>query len=115
MNGQKLKGMLGLALRARQAALGMDACRILIRAGKCGVLLLDGGAGPNTRKRAEELCERNGTPLRILPEGMIGEATEWAASASASAFSFTRAFSQIFFQKAVFQVSTIFSTVATSR
>ena len=75
MNGQKLKGMLGLALRARQAALGMDACRILIRAGKCGVLLLDGGAGSKTRKRAEELCERNGTPLRILPEGMIGEAT----------------------------------------
>ena len=75
MNGQKLKGMLGLALRARQAALGMDACRILIRAGKCGVLLLDGGAGPNTRKRAEDLCERNGTPLRILPEGMIEEAT----------------------------------------
>ena len=49
MNGQKLKGMLGL--------------------------LLDGGAGPNTRKRAEELCGRNGTPLRILPEGMIEEAT----------------------------------------
>ena len=75
MNERKLAGLLGFAVKARQAAAGADACRTLIRSGKCGVLLLDDGAGPNTRKRAEELCERNGTPLRILPEGMIGEAT----------------------------------------
>ena len=54
MNGQKLAGILGLALRARQAALGTDASRIMIRTGKCGLLLLDGDAGLNTRKKAEE-------------------------------------------------------------
>ena len=75
MNGQKLKGMLGLALRARQAALGMDACRILSRAGKCGVLLLDAGAGPNTRKKAEDLCRLTDTPMVLLPPGLIEQST----------------------------------------
>ena len=75
MNMQKVTGMLGLALRARQAALGMDACRLMIRSGKCGVLLIDGSAGANTRKKAEELCGQTGTPVRILRGGLIEEAT----------------------------------------
>ena len=75
MNGQKIKGMIGLALRARQAALGMDACRIMIRTGKCGVLLVDQAAGVNTRQKTEELCGRTGTPMRMMPEGLIEEAT----------------------------------------
>ena len=75
MNEQKLKGMLGLALRARQAAAGMEACRILVRSGQCGVLLMDGAAGDNTRRRCEQMCAGAGTPFRILPEGTIGEAT----------------------------------------
>ena len=75
MNGQKLRGLIGLALRARQASAGADACRILIRSGNCGILLLDGAAGPNTRKKAEALCRQAGVPLAVLPEGMIGEAT----------------------------------------
>ena len=75
MNAQRIRGMLGLALRARQAASGMDACRIMARSGKCGVLLLDGSAGPNTRKKAEDLCRRTGTPMRVIPAGLIGEAT----------------------------------------
>ena len=75
MNTQKVRGMLGLAIRARQAALGMDACRMMIRSGKCGVLLIDGSAGINTRKKAEELCGKTGTPMRVLQEGMIEDAT----------------------------------------
>lgn len=75
MNVQKLKGMIGLAARARQTAAGTDACRILIRSGECGVLLIDGGTAYNTRKRAEEMCERTGTVKRILPEGLIEAAT----------------------------------------
>ena len=75
MNARRIGGMLGLALRARQAAAGMDACRILVRSGECGVLLLDGAAAENTRKRAEELSGRSGTPVVILPEGLIEEAT----------------------------------------
>ena len=75
MNGQRLKGMLGLALRARKAVLGTDASRILIRSGKCGVLLLDEAAGVNTRKKAEDLCRQTGTPIRTVPEHLIGDAT----------------------------------------
>ncbi len=75
MNEQKLAGMLGLAVRARKASAGMDACRILIRSGKCGVLLLDGETQDNTRKKAEDLCRQTGTPVMILPPGLIETAT----------------------------------------
>ena len=75
MNEQKLKGMIGLAVRARQASAGADACRMLIRSGECGVLLIDGGTADNTREKAEEICERTGTWKRILPEGLIEAAT----------------------------------------
>lgn len=75
MNEQKLKGMLGLAVRAGQASFGEDTCRRLLSAGKGAVLLLDEEASGNTRKRYRELCERTGTPMAILPAGMIGNAT----------------------------------------
>ena len=75
MNDQKLKGLIGLAVRARQAVLGMDACRILINSGKCGVLLIDEGAGLSTRKKAEALCIKSGTPMKTLTAGFIEEAT----------------------------------------
>ena len=70
-----MKGILGLAVRARQSAAGMDACRMLIRSGQCGVLLLDGGTGMNTRKKAAEICSKAGVPIADLPGGMIEEAT----------------------------------------
>ena len=75
MNERKLAGMLGLAIRARQAAAGMDASRMMIRTGTCGVLLVDGDAGPNTRKKASDLCRQAGTPMMILPPGLIEKAT----------------------------------------
>ena len=67
--------MLGLAVRAREACFGDDACRKLIETGKCGIVLLDEETGPNTRKKYQELCERTGTPLAFLPKGLIEEAT----------------------------------------
>ena len=75
MNGQKMAGMLGLAMRARQAAAGMDACRIMIRSGKCGVLLADEAAAPGTREKAEAMARQAGVPYRVLPSGMILDAT----------------------------------------
>lgn len=67
--------MLGLAVRAREVCFGDDASRKLIGSGKCGTLLLDEETGPNTRKKFQELCEKAGIPLIILPQGLIGEAT----------------------------------------
>ena len=75
MNENRIKGLLGLSVRARQASVGTDACRILIRSGRCGLLLLDGGTGPNTRRQFIELCDKYDVPDGILPEGMIGEST----------------------------------------
>ena len=75
MNEQKLAGMLGLTVRARQVSAGMDACRILIRSGNCGVLLIDAETRDNTRKKAEDLCRQTGTPVVVLPPGMIERAT----------------------------------------
>ena len=75
MNEQKLAGMLGLTVRAGQVSAGMDACRILIRSGNCGVLLIDGETRGNTRKKAEDLCRQTGTPAVVLPPGTIERAT----------------------------------------
>ena len=75
MNEVMIKGLLGLSLRARQASVGTDACRIMIRTGRCGLLLLDGNTGPNTRRQFSEMCEKYGVTVRVLPEGMIGEST----------------------------------------
>ena len=75
MNGPKLAGMLGFAVKARQAAAGMDACRIMVRSGRCGVLLIDAETGPSSRKKAEDMCREAETPVRILPPGLISQST----------------------------------------
>ena len=75
MNEQKLAGMLGLTVRAGQVSAGIDACRILIRSGNCGVLLIDGETRDNTRKKAEDLCRQTGTPVAVLPPGAVERAT----------------------------------------
>ena len=75
MNEQKLTGMMGLALRARQAVTGTDACRMMIEAGKCGILLMDESTGINTRKKMENLCERTRTQFAVIPVGLMESAT----------------------------------------
>ena len=75
MNETKLKGMMGLALRARHAAAGTDTCERLIHSGRCGVLLLDDAVSENTRKKAETWCRHAGTRMILMPAGMIAEAT----------------------------------------
>ena len=75
MDESRLKGILGLAVRAGQAAFGEDGCRKLLESGKCGILLLDEAASANTRKRYESLCGRTGTRMAVLPEALIEDAT----------------------------------------
>ena len=75
MSSGKAMGLLGLALRAGQAVLGSDACRLLIRSGRCGLILLDGDTAENTRKKYEAVHESTGVPVSILPAGMIETAT----------------------------------------
>ena len=75
MNGNEIKGILGLCVRAGQAVFGEESCRKSISAGQCGAVLLDNGASQNTQKRYEELCRFSEVPLIMLPENLLGEAT----------------------------------------
>lgn len=75
MDEQKLRGLMGLCVRARQAVFGEDGCLKTIRSGNCGVLLMDSGASPATQKKYRDACAHAGVTLGIIPEGMLLEAT----------------------------------------
>ena len=75
MDEKRLKGLMGLCVRAGQAAFGEDGCRRTVAEGRCGVLLMDGEISANTRMHYEELCEREGVAAAVLPAGLLGEAT----------------------------------------
>ena len=71
----KLRGLMGLCVRARQAVFGEDGCMKTIRAGNCGVLLLDSGASQATRDKYRGVCANANTPMVELPQGLLHEAT----------------------------------------
>ena len=71
----KLRGLMGLCVRARQAVFGEDGCMKTIRGGNCGVLLLDSSASHATRDKYRGVCANANTPLVELPQGLLHEAT----------------------------------------
>ena len=71
----KLRGLMGLCVRARQAVFGEDGCMKTIRGGTCGVLLLDSGASKATQDKYRGVCANASTPIVELPEGLLHEAT----------------------------------------
>ena len=71
----RLRGIMGLCVRARQAVFGEDGCLKTIRAGNCGVLLLDSGASKATQDKYRGVCDNANTALELLPEGLLHEAT----------------------------------------
>ena len=75
MDERRMKGLMGLCVRAGQAVFGEDGCRRSITGGQCGILLLDGGISENSRKRYEDLCAYTETRMAVLPEGLLEEAT----------------------------------------
>ena len=75
MDERRMKGLMGLCVRAGQAVFGEDGCRRAVANGQCGILLADGDISESSRKRYEELCERTGTRMELLPSGMLEEAT----------------------------------------
>ena len=75
MNEQRIRGLMGLCVRGRMAVFGEDGCLKSVRGGNCGLVLLDSGASAATREKYRGACEHAGVPLRMLPEGLLGEAT----------------------------------------
>ena len=71
----KLRGLMGLCVRARQAVFGEDGCMKTIRSGNCGVLLLCSGASKATQEKYRGVCANANTPIAELPEGLLHEAT----------------------------------------
>ena len=71
----RLRGLMGLCVRARQAVFGEDGCMKTIRAGNCGVLLLDSGASAATQEKYRGVCKNASTPIELLPPGLLHEAT----------------------------------------
>ena len=75
MDEKRLRGLMGLCVRAGQAVFGEDGCRKTISAGQCGILLTDGDMSGNTRKHYESICRQTGTEMATLPPGLLAEAT----------------------------------------
>ena len=75
MDEKRLKGLMGLCVRAGQAVFGEDGCRRAVAEGRCGILLTDAEISQSARRHYEELCRREGIPTAVLPAGMLGEAT----------------------------------------
>ena len=75
MNRDQLKGMIGLSRRAGQLSLGTDTVLRALKSGRCGVVLMDETAAPNTEKRLTDAANAAGTPLYRLPEGLLDLAT----------------------------------------
>ena len=75
MDENRLRGLLGLCVRAGQAAFGETGCRKALEGGTARLLLLDERAAENNRKRYESLCRRSDVTMRLLPAGLLEEAT----------------------------------------
>ena len=75
MDTNRIRGLMGLCVRAGQAVFGEDGCMKLLRNGECGILLLDGGIAPAAEEKYRRLCGRTGIPAVRLPEDLLEEAT----------------------------------------
>ena len=79
---EKLKGYLGLAVRAGSAYLGVSMALDHIRSGRSGVVLIDEEASENTRKKLCDAADFRHVRRHILPAGWISGACgkgEWLA------------------------------------
>ena len=71
---EKLRGLLGLARRAGALRAGTENTLASVRTGSAGLVLLDGAASGNTRKRISNACAAYGAPLAELEPELLGYA-----------------------------------------
>jgi ribosomal protein L7Ae-like RNA K-turn-binding protein len=72
---EKVCSMIGLCMRAGQVISGESGCEAAVRGGgKVALVLLDGGAAPNLRKRFTDACAFHRVPLYTLEAGRLGQA-----------------------------------------
>lgn len=71
---ERLRGLMGLAMRAGQVTLGANLALNVIKSGKAALVLLDEDASENTRKKLMDACAFRAIPIYMLPHGLIDDA-----------------------------------------
>jgi len=66
--------VIGLCARAGQAVSGGSGCEAAVRGGQAALVLLDGGASANLRKKFADACAFRRVPLYTLEAGQLGRA-----------------------------------------
>ena len=69
-----LEGLLGLCARAGQITLGADLTLREVKAGRAGLVLVDEGASPGTKKKIADACAYRSVRLHTLPPGLLSRA-----------------------------------------
>jgi len=75
MDERRLKGLMGLCVRAGQGVFGEEGCLKSLRSGQAALALLDGDISPGSAEKLESVCRRERIPAFRLPPGFLEEAT----------------------------------------
>ena len=75
MDEQRIRGLMGLCVRAGQGVFGEESCLKALRGGQAALLIMDDGISPRSAEKFEQLCEREEIPLRRIRAGLLEEAT----------------------------------------
>lgn len=70
----RVTSFLGLCMRAGRITSGQEACVDLIRRQEAALVLLDGSASDNTRKRIIDACHSHDAPAWELSANALGQA-----------------------------------------
>ena len=72
---QRLSGLMGLCVRARQCIFGEKACLKAMRDGEIGLLLMDETISEAMAEKYEGVCQRMKIPMIRLEDGFLWAAT----------------------------------------
>jgi ribosomal protein L7Ae-like RNA K-turn-binding protein len=72
MSEDVLKGMIGMAFRARQLVPGAEMSLQLIRDEKAALVMIDDKASSNTAKKLQDACRYRNVPVFVLGDGLLG-------------------------------------------
>ena len=72
---ERLRGLLGIAMRAGRLITGADTVLNTVRAGKAQLVLADEAASENTLKKVKDACIYHHAAIMYLPQGLLESAT----------------------------------------
>ena len=75
MDEQKVRGLMGLSVRAGMAVFGEDGVQKSVRKKEAACVLLDRAISEKSLDRYRSVCTHAGVPMYILPEELLWRAT----------------------------------------